>query len=101
MGGTCSDAPIRLVCYTGWCASSVAFGEDCIKTEHLQQTSNCHGMGDISVFMVYTEVTAEKDSKEGCLKLGDLNIFPCGVLFLCTLFFVGALSYSLFLCVGR
>lgn len=73
---------------SGWCVTPVGvlpFGEDCIKTVHLQQTSSCHGMGDMCVFMVYTEVTAVKDSKEGCLKSGDPNISPCGVLIVCSL----------------
>lgn len=96
MGGTYSDAPIGLVCY-----KRCPLGEDCIKTVHLWQTSNCHGMGNLSVFMVHAEMIAVKDSEERCLKLGDLNIFPCGVLFPCALCFVGAHPYSIFYCGGR
>lgn len=51
--------------------------------------------------MVCAEMTAVKDSKEWCLILGDLSIFPCGVLFLSDLCFVGAHPYSIFYCGGR
>lgn len=50
-------------------------------------------MGNLSVFMVHAEMTVVKDSKEWCLKLGYLSMFACGVLFLCTLCFVGAPAF--------
>lgn len=92
MGGMYSDAPIGLVCY-----KCCPLREDCIKTVHLWQTSNCRGMGNLSVFMVGAEMTAVKDSQEWCQKLGDLNIFPHGELLLCVLCFVGAHPYSIFI----
>lgn len=64
---------------------------------HSWWTSNCHRLGNQSIFTVCAEMTAVKDSKEWCLNLGDLNIFPYPVycLLIHNAFFIVGVSSNL------